>query len=109
MMNPSHFWIATFVLAAATFAMRFSFFYLEGRWDMPRALRRGLRFIPPAVLSALVAPMLLLHGENALGLSSWPRLVAGALAVLVAWRTKHMLLTIASGLGTLWVLEWLIR
>jgi branched-subunit amino acid transport protein len=33
------------------------------------------------------------------------RLVAGALAALVAWRTKNVLLTIGVGMAALWILQ----
>ncbi|MBF8282806.1 MAG: Branched-chain amino acid transport, partial [Anaerolineales bacterium] len=33
------------------------------------------------------------------------RLLAGGLAMLVAWRTKNVLLTIAVGMGALWILQ----
>jgi branched-subunit amino acid transport protein len=37
------------------------------------------------------------------------RLLAGVLAALVAWRTKSVLLSIAAGLGALWVLQAVVR
>ncbi len=37
-----------------------------------------------------------------------PRLLAGALAVVIAWRTKNALLTILSGMAALWILQTLI-
>jgi branched-subunit amino acid transport protein len=68
-------------------------------------MRRALRFVPPAVLSALIFPELLLPGGT-LDLSPGnPRLLAGALAALIAWRTKNMLLAIAVGMMALWALQ----
>ncbi|GAB7079367.1 AzlD domain-containing protein [Megalodesulfovibrio paquesii] len=107
MMNAPDFWIASLLLALGAFVQRFCFFFLEGRWEMPDGLRRGLRFIPPAALTALVTPMFLLHGENVLGISSWTRLLAGALAVLAAWKSRNILVVILVGLGSLWLLDWL--
>jgi branched-subunit amino acid transport protein len=54
------------------------------------------------VLSAIVFPELLLR-EGALAISPGnPRLLAGILAGLVAWRTRNMLLTIVVGMAALW-------
>ncbi|WP_231627415.1 AzlD domain-containing protein [Thiohalorhabdus denitrificans] len=36
------------------------------------------------------------------------RPLAAALAVLVAWRSRNMLLTLAVGMVSLWLLEWLL-
>ena len=91
-----------------TFAMRFSFIYLLGRAELPESLRRMLRFVPAAVLSALIAPELLLHaGRLDLSLGN-TRLIAGLLAVLVAWWTKNTLITILVGMALLVALQFTI-
>ena len=88
-----------------TFAMRLSFIQLFAHDEIPILVRRGLRFVPPAVLSAIVFPELLLH-EGKLSLS-WQndRLLAGLLAVLIAWRTKSVVLTILAGMAALLLLQ----
>jgi branched-subunit amino acid transport protein len=84
-----------------TFGIRMSFIFLLGRLSIPATVRRALRFVPPAVLSAMIAPALILPG-GAPDLS-WGnvRLWAGVIAILVAWRTKNTLLTILSGMAAL--------
>jgi len=87
-----------------TFGMRMSFIYLFGRFEIPATVKRALRFVPPAVLSALIAPALFLP-NNSLDLRfSNFRLVAGVVAILVAWRTKNTLLTILAGMTALLIL-----
>ena len=91
-----------------TFAMRFSFVYLSGRVPLPESVRRMLRFVPAAVLSAIVAPELLFHsGAFDLSLGNM-RLIAGVLAVLVAWRTRNTLVTILVGFGFLLAAQLLL-
>jgi branched-subunit amino acid transport protein len=88
-----------------TFGMRLSFIYLLGRFEVPEAMRRALRFVPPAVLSAIVFPELLRPtGSMDLSLDNH-RLLAGVIAILVAWRTKNMLLTILLGMILLLILQ----
>jgi branched-subunit amino acid transport protein len=71
---------------------------LLGRVEGRPLMRRALRFVPPAVLSALIFPELLLPGGT-LDLSPGnPRLLAGALAALIVWRTKNALLAIGIGM-----------
>jgi branched-subunit amino acid transport protein len=85
--------------------MRFSFIYLFGRFDIPETLRRALHYVPPAVLSAIVFPELLIQdGQLAPGPDN-ERLLAGLAAILVAWFTRNTLLTILAGLGALLLLQ----
>jgi branched-subunit amino acid transport protein len=90
-----------------TFGMRFIFIYLLGRFEVPETMRKALRFVPPAVLSAIVVPELLVRsGQMDVSLMNF-RLLAGAVAVLVAWRTKNTLLTILGGMAALLLLEFM--
>ena len=87
--------------------MRYSFIYLLGRFELPETLRRALRFVPPAVLSAIVLPELVVRsGQIDVSLTNF-RLLAGVAAVLVAWKTKNTLLTIVAGMVVLLLLEFI--
>jgi branched-subunit amino acid transport protein len=98
-------WLVFLLGGVLTFGMRFIFIYLLGRFEFPETLRRALQFVPPAVLSAIVVPELLVRsGQIDLSPSNF-RLLAGAVAVLVAWRTKNTLLTILGGMLVLVLLE----
>jgi branched-subunit amino acid transport protein len=103
-------WLPALALAGLlTFATRLSFIALLGRVETPPLLARALRYVPPAVLSAIVFPELLLReGKVDVTLHNL-RLFAGLLAVLVAWRTKSVLLTIAVGMGALWLLQVVLK
>jgi branched-subunit amino acid transport protein len=88
-------------LALTSFLPRASFIILFAHWPVPEVLRRGLRFVPAAVFSAILAPELLLTaGAIDISLHN-PRLLAGILAAAVAWRTRNTLLTIAVGMPAL--------
>ena len=98
-------WLTILLMGFVTYTLRLSFIVLLERWDIPPLVRRGLRFVPPAVLSAIIFPEVL-RPNGALDLSpDNARLIAGLLAALVAWSTKNMLLTIAVGMGALWILS----
>jgi branched-subunit amino acid transport protein len=98
-------WLVVLAVGVVTFGYRLAFIVLLGRLQLPTLAQRALRFVPVAVLTAIIAPALVLsQGTLDLGPGN-PHLVAGVLAVLVAWRTRNMLLTIASGMGALWVLQ----
>ena len=100
-------WLVFLFGGLVTFGMRFIFIYLLGKLEVPETMRRALRFVPPAVLSAIVVPELLIRsGQMDVALTNF-RLLAGVVAILVAWRTKNTLLTILGGMVTLLLLEFL--
>jgi branched-subunit amino acid transport protein len=101
-------WLIMIALALGTFLIRISFIILLSNRGVPPLIVRALRFVPASVLSALVIPQFIIH-NNSLNLSLGnPRLIAGIIAAVIAWRTKNVLLTILSGMVVLWVLQVLI-
>ncbi len=97
-------WLIILGMGLITYALRLSLIALLGRITLPPLVQRGLRFVPPAVLSAIIVPELLLS-DGALSLSlANTRLLAGIVAILVAWRTRNALLTIAAGMAAFWIL-----
>jgi len=103
--DPARTWLIIAAMGAITVGIRLSMILLLGRVAVPAAVSRALRFVPPAVFSALVAPALL-RPSGALDLS-WanPHLLAGALAAAVAWRGRNVFLTIGAGMAALWILR----
>jgi branched-subunit amino acid transport protein len=98
-------WLIMIALAVGTFLIRISFILLLSNRDVPPLLSSALRFVPPAVLTALVVPQIL-NRTNTMEISfANPQLVAGIVAVLVAWRTRNVLLTILGGMAVLWILQ----
>ncbi len=98
-------WLILLLGGLLTFGMRLSFIYLLGRVDVPDGIRRALRFVPPAVLSALILPELLMpSGQLDISFANH-RWLAGLIAIVVAWRTRSILLTIVAGMAALLVLQ----
>ena len=90
---------------AVTFALRLSFIALLGGMEIPPFLGRALRFMPAAVLTAVVIP-LLFYENGALEVSLGnERLLAGLVAALIAWHTRSVLFTLGGGMAALWTLQ----
>lgn len=98
-------WLLVAAMAAGTFALRVSFIELFTHLDtVPVGIETSLRFVPPAVMAALVAPAVLL-GDGGLAISlANDRLLAGILGAAVAWRTGSVVGTIVAGMAALWLL-----
>jgi branched-subunit amino acid transport protein len=99
-------WLAILAVGATTFLLRASFIVFADPQRFPHAFRQALAFVPAAVLAAIVAPGLLMpDGVLDLSLTN-ARLVAGAIAILVAARTRSVLATTVAGMVALWLLQW---
>ena len=100
--------LAIVCIGLVTYGLRLSLIGLAGRVSLPTQAARALRYVPVAALTALVVPDLL-GGAAGMGMVTHnPRLWAGVVAVLVAWRTRNVLLTVAAGMGVLWLLQWVM-
>ena len=98
-------WLAVAGAGIITFALRLSFIALLGRIELPILLSRALRFVPAAVFTAVVVPLLFyVDGAVEVSLGN-ERLLAGLAAVLISWRTRSVPLTLVGGMATLWVLQ----
>jgi branched-subunit amino acid transport protein len=96
-------------MALVTFATRYTMIALLGRTALPPGLLRALRYVPAAVLTALIVPALVMPSGETLAFT-WrnANLVAGLAAILVAGRTRNLFLTIVTGMGMLWLWRWVL-
>lgn len=101
-------WLTIIVAGLITFALRLSLVGAIGKITLPTLLVRGLRFVPPAVLTAIIMPELVLPGGQLDFSLGNPRLLAGVLAALVAWVSKSVVLTVVAGMVALWLLTPLL-
>ena len=93
-------------MALVTFAVRYPVLALVGRLSLPASVLRALRYVPPAVLAAIILPALVFDAENQLALSATnSALLAGIFTFVVAWRTKNVLVTIIAGMIAFWLLK----
>lgn len=107
-MSTTTIWLTIAGVGLGTYLLRLSFIALWQRLRIPPLIDRGLEYVPAAVLAALVLPALL-RPEGVIDLSVHNhRLLAGVLAAAVAWYSRSVLLTLASGMGLLWLLSWLL-
>ena len=104
-MSTLTFWLAILGAGAVTFALRLSLIALLGHVEVPHFLERSLRYVPAAVLTAVVIPLLVYQdGAPEVSLGN-ERLLAGLAAALICWRTRSVPLTLIGGMATLWALQ----
>jgi branched-subunit amino acid transport protein len=103
-------WLIFVLMGLVTVSLRASFMLLQDRLALPNALERALRYVPAAVLAAILTPALFRGAGEPLFGVGWfdTRVIAALIAALVAWRTKNILATITAGMVALWVMAWLL-
>jgi branched-subunit amino acid transport protein len=94
-------WATLIGMALVTGALRASFLVLPPGVETPALLRRALRYVPAAVLTAIWAPELAFAAGN-------EQLAAGVVAIAVAWRWRVTFVTILAGLAALHLFHWLL-
>ena len=100
-MTGTALWLAVIGMGVATYALRISFIALLARMEPPRVFHEALGLVPAAVLAALVFPAFFRAGDTIDVSLANEHLLAGALAAVVAWRTRNVLLTIGVGMAAL--------
>ena len=96
-------WAIILLVGALNYASRLSFIALFSRRSIPPLLARALRFVPAAMLTALIVPMVVAPG-GAIEPAS-PRVLAALVAAAVAFRTHSTLATLAAGMLALWIIQ----
>ena len=104
MINETVFWNNILLLGIGTFGIRSFFIFFSHRIKISARQKEILSFIPAAVLPALMTPMVFYHQGDVSWLADKERLVIFLLALVVAYKFKNMLVTIAFGLTLLFLL-----
>jgi branched-subunit amino acid transport protein len=100
-------WLIMIAGGLITFGMRFSLIYLFGKFEIPQTVQRALHYVPPAVLSAIIFPELFYPNDTFDISWSNTQLLAGLIAIAVAWFSKNTLLTIIVGMIVLLIINFL--
>lgn len=95
-------------IGVVTFLLRFAPLALLARLELAGWLQQALRYVPAAVMAAIVAPPLFFGVGAPNIVPDPPRMAAATLAALIAWRTRSTLLTVVLGMLALWALQALL-
>ncbi|GAA6131883.1 AzlD domain-containing protein [Halopseudomonas sabulinigri] len=96
-------------MALITFGIRYTLFAVGHRVRFNPLVSRALTYVPVAVLSAIIAPAMLMPGEGGWQLT-WHNayLVGGLAAVLISALTRNLLATIFGSMLVFFLWRWLL-
>lgn len=89
--------IETLLIGSGTYLIRGGSLSLGSRVAWPDWLKRWLSYVTPAVLGALLGPLLLLQSGHLTPLWHNSSLLSAVPTGVVAWYTRHLLWTVAAG------------
>jgi branched-subunit amino acid transport protein len=98
-------WIVIVAVGALNYLSRLSFIAVFARRSVPPLLARALRYVPAAMLTALIVPMVLPAEPLSWSVLPSPRVVAALVAGVVAWFTHSTPKTLVAGMAALWLLQ----
>lgn len=101
-------WAVIGGMMAVTFGIRYAFFAFGERLAFPAWVRRALRYVPVAVLTAITVPMVLLPDGSHWALNwrnAW--LIGALVSGAIAWRFNQLLAAIAASMTVFFVWRWL--
>ncbi|MCB2180090.1 AzlD domain-containing protein [bacterium] len=95
-------------MAIVTFGIRFSLLAFADQIELPNLLKQSLKYIPPAVLTAITVPAVLMpEGQINISLEN-PYLIAGVFATGAAVLSKNLMTTILVGLLAFILVQFVI-
>ncbi len=94
-------------MALVTFGIRYIMFPISGRFEFPELFKRGLRYVPPVVLTAIIVPSVLMPDGATLNLSlTNPYLIGAIAACIIGGLFKNLLLTIVVSMVIFMGWQW---
>ena len=107
-MSPFEFAVVA-AMALITFATRYSFFALPPDRQFPAWVGRALAYVPVAVLTAIVVPMVLMPDGTHWDIGWRNAWLAGAIASgAVAWKSGRLLAAILIGFVVFFLWRWAV-
>jgi branched-subunit amino acid transport protein len=96
-----------FGMAIVTFIPRFVPMAFLSRWTIPERVKIGLGYIPVAILSAIVFPILFFDGEGTFAIQ--PQFLLSAIPVFAfAWKVKSLWGSVVLGMLSYWGLGYIL-
>lgn len=98
-------WMVIAVVGALNYLSRLSFIAFFARRSVPAPLARALKYVPVAMLAALIIPMIVASAPATGGGVVTPRVIAAVLAGVIAYVTHSTLKTLLAGMVALWLAQ----
>lgn len=94
-------------MALVTWGIRYVMFPVSDHVQLPKLFEQGLRYVPPAVLTAIIVPTVVMPSGNDIDLTLHnPYIIGTAVVCVVGWKTDKLLVTILVGMTAFFLAQW---
>ena len=107
MSEVARIWVVIVAVGIGTYLIRYSFLGLVGDRTLPPWALRMLRYVPVAVMPALVAPLVVWPPATG-GAPDPARLLAALAALAVGAATRSVLGAVFGGMAVLYLALWVV-
>jgi branched-subunit amino acid transport protein len=107
MSEVARIWVVIVAVGIGTYLIRYSFLGLVGDRTLPAWALRALRYVPVAVMPALVAPAILWPPATG-GETDPARLLAAVAALVVGAAMRSVLGAVFAGMAVLYLALWVV-
>lgn len=97
---------AVLAIGVITYTSRAGLIVFLADRPLPASITRALRYVGPAVLSALTVN-LIAGGKGASGVEA-AEVAAIVTSIVVAWSTRNLIASLGAGMVALWVIGYVI-
>lgn len=96
-------------MALINLAIRWPVYLFADHVRFPPIIERALAFVPVAVLTAIIVPMILMPDGTTLEID-WrnPYLGGAIVAAVISWRWHKLMPTILVGMAVFFAMRWLV-
>jgi branched-subunit amino acid transport protein len=98
-------WAVIAAVGLLNYLSRLSFIAVFARRSMPPMLGRALKYVPAAMLTALILPMIVADPAAGNAMAFNPKVGAAVIAGAVAFFTRSTLWTLGIGMTALWLMQ----
>ena len=95
-------WLLIFCMAVITFGIRFALLATSGRWTLPPNVERSLKYVPIAVLSAIIIQTMMVQAPDGSLSVNKAFLWSAIVAFIVARISNSLMITVMTGLLFYW-------
>lgn len=106
-MDEKIIWVILIISTIGTFLLRFSFLWLDGKFQFSQTMSEWFRLIPATAIASLI--VLALASPSSVNDPLWlAKLSAVVIAVIVMQVSRNALMTLIIGMISLWCFNGLI-
>ena len=103
-----YFWITILAVGFLTYAMRCSFILFRSKKEFPPLVEDFLDYVPVSAMIAIASAHIIYSKLGGELIIDPQQILASIVAAVIGYTTKNLFLTLAFGMGSLWIIQYFV-